>query len=95
MYQCRIDLKGVHACHSLGPSCQLPCFEAYLNDYNYILTLCIRLCRYFHGSHHLEEIMLIENMSRSQLLTLIDKFSEVLVTCTLPEHSAALSSSSQ
>ncbi|XP_064405826.1 GATOR1 complex protein NPRL3-like isoform X4 [Halichondria panicea] len=46
-----------------------------------------RLSQYFHGNHHLEGIMLMENIPRSQLLTLIDKFSEILVTCTLPEHS--------
>lgn len=51
------------------------------------LELFARFSKYFHGSHHLEEIMLLENIPRSQLLTLIDKFSEVLVTCTLPEHS--------
>ena len=45
-----------------------------------------RLCKYFRGNQHLEEIMLKENIQRSQLLTLIDKFSEILVTCTLPEH---------
>ena len=33
--------------------------------------------------------MLMENIPRSHLLTLIDKFSEVLVTCTLPEHAIA------
>ena len=92
MYQYKIDLKWVHAVAKLSTA---PLWSLYFHYYNYMLTLYIRLCRYFHGSHHLEEIMLIENMSRSQLLTLIDKFGEVLVTCTLPEHSAALSSSSQ
>ena len=48
-----------------------------------------RLSKYFRGQHHLEGIMLMENVPRSQLLTLIDKFSEVLVTCTLPEQLAA------
>ena len=48
---------------------------------------CNRLCKYFRGNQHLEEIMLKENIQRSELLTLIDKFSEILVTCTLPEHS--------
>ncbi|CAI8045756.1 GATOR complex protein NPRL3 [Geodia barretti] len=51
------------------------------------LALFVRLCKYFRGNQHLEEIMLKENIQRSQLLTLIDKFSEILVTCTLPEHS--------
>ena len=49
---------------------------------------CILFCRllkYFNGCHHLEDIMLLENLPRSKLLTLIDKFSNVLVTCLLPE----------
>ncbi|KAL5018870.1 hypothetical protein ScPMuIL_004592 [Solemya velum] len=37
---------------------------------------------YFSGKHHLEEIMYYENLHRSQLLMVIDKFREVLVTCT-------------
>ena len=49
-----------------------------------------RLSQYFHGNHHLEEIMLIENIARSQLLTLIDKFSEVLVTCSLSQNTPPL-----
>ena len=43
-----------------------------------------RLRKYFNGSHHLEEIMYLEDMTRSELLTLLDKFSSLLVTCTLP-----------
>ena len=40
-----------------------------------------RLCKYFDGQHHLEEIMYYENIPRSQLLILLDKFRSVLVTC--------------
>lgn len=54
------------------------------------LKLFARLSQYFHGNHHLEEIMLIENIARSQLLTLIDKFSEVLVTCSLSQNTPPL-----
>ena len=38
-----------------------------------------RLLHYFRGRHHLEEIMYNENMRRSQLLMLFDKFRSVLV----------------
>lgn len=38
-----------------------------------------RLLHYFRGHHHLEEIMYNENMRRSQLKTLFDKFRSVLV----------------
>eukprot|EP00794_Sanderia_malayensis_P000093 gene93-698_t len=40
----------------------------------------LRLCPYFRGLHHLEEIMYYENIRRSELLTLIDKFRSILVT---------------
>ena len=50
-------------------------------------TLLYRLSCYFHGNHHLEEILMLENMTRSQLLSLIDKFSEILTTASFPEHS--------
>jgi hypothetical protein len=40
-----------------------------------------RLCPYFDGRHHLEEIMYYENVRHSQLLTLLDKFRSVLITC--------------
>ena len=39
--------------------------------------------------------MLLENIARSQLLTLIDKFSEVLVTCTSILHWICIDSSLQ
>ena len=41
--------------------------------------MCHRLCRYFDGRHHLEEMMFYENIRRSQLLIILDKFYEVLV----------------
>lgn len=34
-----------------------------------------------NGEHHLEEIMYYENMRRSQLTTVLDKFRDVIVTC--------------
>ncbi|KAI4504399.1 hypothetical protein M0802_000870 [Mischocyttarus mexicanus] len=41
-----------------------------------------KLCRlgYFNGGHHLEEIMYLENIRRSQLLQILDKFRDVLIT---------------
>ncbi|KAL1502105.1 hypothetical protein ABEB36_007299 [Hypothenemus hampei] len=46
------------------------------------LKLFAKLCRkgYFEGTHHLEEIMYLENLRRSQLTQLLDKFRDVLVT---------------
>ncbi|XP_066546389.1 GATOR1 complex protein NPRL3 isoform X2 [Amia ocellicauda] len=43
------------------------------------LRMFARLLHYFRGRHHLEEIMYNENMRRSQLKTLFDKFRSVLV----------------
>ncbi|XP_059805617.1 GATOR complex protein NPRL3 isoform X2 [Hypanus sabinus] len=43
------------------------------------LRMLAKLLHYFRGNHHLEEIMYNENMRRSVLLTLIDKFRSVLV----------------
>lgn len=43
------------------------------------LNKFVKLCKYFRGEHHLEEIMYHENMRRSSLLQLIDKFREVLI----------------
>ncbi|RUS89760.1 hypothetical protein EGW08_002463, partial [Elysia chlorotica] len=45
------------------------------------LRLFARLCPYFNGKHHLEEMMFYENLSRSQLVALLDKFKEVLILC--------------
>ncbi|XP_001847144.2 GATOR complex protein NPRL3 [Culex quinquefasciatus] len=44
------------------------------------LALMVRLWQagYFKGEHHLEEIMYFENLRRSQLLQLVDKFRDVL-----------------
>ncbi|XP_028841466.1 GATOR1 complex protein NPRL3 isoform X2 [Denticeps clupeoides] len=43
------------------------------------LRMFAKLLHYFRGHHHLEEIMYNENMRRSQLKTLFDKFRSVLV----------------
>ncbi|XP_033631245.1 GATOR complex protein NPRL3-like [Asterias rubens] len=46
------------------------------------LKLFARLCQYFRGRHHLEEIMYYENVNRSQVYMLLEKFKQVLVICT-------------
>lgn len=45
------------------------------------LSLMVRLFQsgYFKGEHHLEEIMYFENLRRSHLLQLLDKFRDVLI----------------
>jgi len=51
-----------------------------------------RLCRlgYFNGSYHLEEIMYLENIRRSQLLQLLDKFRDVLIISESEDPAIAL-----
>jgi hypothetical protein len=43
--------------------------------------LLMRLLRkgYFKGNHHIEEIMYLQNIRRSDLIQLLDKFKDVLV----------------
>jgi len=43
------------------------------------IRLFAKLCFYFDGHHHIEDIMYYENLRRSQVLTLIDKFRDVLL----------------
>lgn len=43
------------------------------------LKLFLRVAKYFNGKYHLEEIMYHENLRRSQLMQIIDKFRSVLV----------------
>lgn len=59
------------------------------------LALFARLCRHFRGHHHLEEIMYLENVRRSQLLQLIDKFRDVLLTCQAEDPAIATFSHSR
>ncbi|XP_050393564.1 GATOR complex protein NPRL3 [Patella vulgata] len=43
------------------------------------LKFFLKLCPYFNGKCHIEEIMFYENISRSQITTLLDKFKDILV----------------
>ncbi|XP_057664584.1 GATOR complex protein NPRL3 [Diorhabda carinulata] len=60
------------------------------------LKLFARLCRkeYFQGNHHVEEIMYLENLRRSQLLQLLDKFRDVLITYETEDPAIAMFSCS-
>lgn len=56
------------------------------------IMLLEKLCRvgYFDGSHHLEEIMYLENIRRSQLLQILDKFRDILITLEHEDPAIAL-----
>lgn len=45
---------------------------------------------YFRGEQHLEEIMFMENVSRSQLMQLLDKFKDVLITFETEDPAVAM-----
>lgn len=53
------------------------------------LRLFVKLCPYFDGKHHLEHIMYYENVRRSVLLSLLDKFRDVLLTCQYEDASVS------
>ncbi|KAK9890870.1 hypothetical protein WA026_012214 [Henosepilachna vigintioctopunctata] len=59
------------------------------------LRLFAKLCRkkYFQGEHHIEEIMYHENLRRSQVLQLLDKFRDVLLTYETEDPSISMFSS--
>ncbi|CAG9788384.1 unnamed protein product [Diatraea saccharalis] len=45
---------------------------------------------YFRGEQHLEEIMFMENVSRSRLIQLLDKFKDVLITFETEDPAVAM-----
>lgn len=40
-----------------------------------------RLCVYFRGNHHLEEIIYRENITRSELRAVLNTYNEIAVCC--------------
>ena len=53
------------------------------------VSFFLRIFPYFRGQHHLEEIMYYENLRRSELVTLIDKFRSMLITTHHEDPAAA------
>ncbi|KAJ0176049.1 hypothetical protein K1T71_008223 [Dendrolimus kikuchii] len=61
------------------------------NDHDDLLLLAqLHKKGYFRGEQHLEEIMFMENVSRSQLLQLLDKFKDVLITFETEDPAVAM-----
>lgn len=54
---------------------------AELRDMDEDLRLFLRLCKYFNGEHHFEDVMYWENLRRSDLVKMMAKFQSVLATC--------------
>lgn len=53
-----------------------------------MVYFCIK--GYFRGEQHLEEIMYMENLTRSQVLQLLDKFRDVLITYETEDPAIAI-----
>nr|XP_027200002.1 GATOR complex protein NPRL3-like [Dermatophagoides pteronyssinus] len=53
------------------------------------IRLFVKLLPYFDGHHHIEDIMYYENLRRSHILTLIDKFRNVLIVCQYEDTTVA------
>lgn len=49
------------------------------------LLLSLMKNGHFSGEHHIEEIMFLENIRRSELLQLLEKFKHVLVTVEMED----------
>lgn len=54
--------------------------------------LLIRLLKqgYLQGSHHIEEIMYLENIRRNQLIQILEKFNDILVTTEAADPTVTL-----
>ena len=50
---------------------------------NSVFALFRRLCVYFNGQHHFEEIMWRENITRSELRTVLSTYQDIIVCCLL------------
>ena len=51
-----------------------------------VFKLFKRLCPYFHGKHHIEEIMWREKVSRKAIFSVLANYGDVLVTVKQPEN---------
>lgn len=67
--------------HALKLSEQELEYLAKIATTNPVYTLFKRLCVYFHGQYHLEEIMWRENVSRGELRTVLSTYQDIIVCC--------------
>ncbi|VVC95386.1 unnamed protein product [Leptidea sinapis] len=65
-------------------------YNGYGCDRRHGVSLNLKLQRYFRGEQHLEEIMFMENVTRSQLMQLLDKFKDVLITFETEDPAVAM-----
>jgi len=69
----------------------LQCIHASSNPKD--LTLFLKLLPFMDGKHHFEEMMYRSNLMRSDLVTILEKFKPVLLTCVREDEIASVFSS--
>ena len=55
----------------------------------FIFHYC-RLIKYLNGTYHLEEIATLEDMTRLQVLTIIEKFESIVIRALHPDPNPIL-----
>lgn len=55
-----------------------------------IYLFLYRIIKYLNGTYHLEEIALLENMSRLQVSTIIEKFQSIVIRALYPDPNPIL-----
>jgi nitrogen permease regulator 3-like protein len=84
-------INGIQQSPPIGPGAlHLQQYErAYLDQIannTPVFNLFKRLCPYFHGKHHIEEIMWREKVSRKAIFSVLANYGDVLVTVKQPEN---------
>jgi hypothetical protein len=55
-----------------------------------LLFLFNRIIKYLNGTYHLEEIASLENMTRLQISTIIEKFQSIVIRALHPDPNPIL-----
>jgi len=81
-FQDRFHLKGTekHSFDSFSKEEQLSVIKISYSVEKEDMSFFLTMSKYFRGEHHLENIMYYENVVRSKLLIIIDKFRSILIT---------------
>ncbi|KAH9525421.1 Nitrogen permease regulator-like 3 [Bulinus truncatus] len=85
------DTDGDNLLNELKPQVKATILRCQAAKNSEDLSLFAKLVPYFNGKHHLEEIMFYEGLTRSQLVSLLDKFKEVLIMCSHEDPATSLS----
>ncbi|XP_013173065.1 PREDICTED: nitrogen permease regulator 3-like protein [Papilio xuthus] len=86
---CAGDESPLHA-FTPAERAALAALPAASNPDDLLLLATLHKKGYFRGETHLEEIMFMENVTRSQLMQLLDKFKGVLITFETEDPAVAM-----